>query len=57
MLDLQFPPFGLQVFRHETPVAVVRLVFTAQETAAFDRLRVDALFDLTLPDQVQKGGS
>ncbi len=46
--DLDIFPMTLQVFRHESPVTMMRLIFTAQETAHFDVGRMDCILNPSL---------
>ena len=51
MGDLDAAPMLVQVLRDETPVAVVGLVFAAQEATVRDDLPGDRLLDPPLPHQ------
>jgi len=54
VLDLEFAPVPLQILRHEPPVTVMRLFFTAQQAGAVDETAVDRAFDLTFAHQLQE---
>lgn len=55
MVDRQRPsPFFVEILADETPVAVMRLVFRAEETRALKHLRFEAMLDLPFRHQPQK---
>ena len=54
MDDAHAPPVPLEVLRHESPVAVMGLIFAAEQAAFLDQVSRNRLIDLALLHQIEK---
>jgi hypothetical protein len=54
MLGLDSTPLRVEVFGHESPMAMMRQMFAAKQAALLKQFRLNCLFDLSPRHQIQK---
>lgn len=56
MADFKFSPASSEIFRHQSAVAVMRLVLATQQASTLDSFWIDFLFNFPFLHQFQKRG-